>query len=442
MYSKYYGFSQKPFELNPDPNLIFLSETHQEVMAALRYGVLNHIRFLLITGNVGTGKTTLVQGLLHSLDSNIHLCYIPNPNLTVSEFYYYLSAKLGMDGFDGNKAKFILSFGKFLQEYKEKKKQLVLIIDEVQVLSREVLEEIRLISNQELHDTSDALSIILVGQPEFNLLFRNKELFPLQNRIAINITIKPLSYPETNEYIIFRLRKAGCDNPLFTQKAIQEIYRITGGIPRSINILCDNALLAGFAEQRSVIEETTISHCAKELCIGDREAQTSKEEPLETQNIGKSPDTKNNKFGIKNINKFIKQKKISLSFLVLIFLLITLAMTTDYWGRNQVTAPVRVWFGQAVLHNTLLKTFKQKLVTVNREIGLSSAGQTEVTNDAISISKNSLNKTIIENETKKLEKINLIEEVSIDKKKVHLKWDPSLLRSIISENSTTKKTDN
>ena len=165
MYNKHYGFSHKPFELTPDPDVIFLSETHQEAISVLRYGVLNRKGFLQVTGDVGTGKSTLLQGLIHSLENNVHLCYIPNPNFTVREFYYFLGVKFGLDEYDGTKAKFILSLGNFLQECKEKNEHALLIIDEAQVLSLEVLEEIRLISNQEAHDVYGVLSIFLVGQP-------------------------------------------------------------------------------------------------------------------------------------------------------------------------------------------------------------------------------------------------------------------------------------
>ena len=115
MYNNFYKLSRKPFELGPDPGVIFLSETHQEALAVLRYGVLNRKGFLQLTGDVGTGKSTLLQKLICSLESNVHLCYIPNPNFTVQEFYYFIGAKFGLDEYDGNKAKFIISLGHFLQ---------------------------------------------------------------------------------------------------------------------------------------------------------------------------------------------------------------------------------------------------------------------------------------------------------------------------------------
>ena len=135
MYSKFYGFSHKPFELTPDPDLVFLSETHQEALSVLLYGVSNRKGFLQISGNVGTGKSTLVQTLINRLENNVRICHIPNPHFTVDEFYYYVSAKFGLDEFDGNRAKFVLNLAEFLKQCREKEEFALLIIDEAQVLS-------------------------------------------------------------------------------------------------------------------------------------------------------------------------------------------------------------------------------------------------------------------------------------------------------------------
>ena len=258
MYSKFYGLSHKPFELTPDPDFLFLSETHQEALSVLLYGVYNRKGFLQVSGNVGTGKSTLVQALLRKLENNVHICHIPNPNFTVAEFYYYIGVKFGLDEFDGNKAKFILNLAEYLKQCRKKDEFALLIIDEAQVLSLELLEEIRLLSNQEYTEFG-VLSIFFVGQQELNVLLQHKKMDPLRNRIGIRFNLDPLTLDETVAYIQFRLRKAGRTVLLFSQKAFQKIHQASGGIPRSINILCDNALLAGFAEQRGVIDENIIT---------------------------------------------------------------------------------------------------------------------------------------------------------------------------------------
>ena len=361
MYSKYYGFSHKPFELTPDPGVIFLSETHQEAISILRYGVLNHKGFLQLTGNVGSGKSTLLQSLIQSLESNIHLCYIPNPNFTVQEFYYFLGAKFGLDEFDGNKAKFIISFGRFLHKCKENNELVLLIIDEAQVLSLEVLEEIRLISNQELHEVFGILSIFLVGQPELNDLLDHRKLLPLRNRIAVRFNIEPLTLEETTAYIRFRLLKGGRKTVLFPQNAFREIHRATGGIPRTINILCDNSLLAGFVEQRGIIDENIIRECVRELGQAEEVLPKPAEKPEAVkikENIAKAKHSADEP---KKQSAFLRPGRAALTVVALFAIFVAMAATTEYWGRLTGAAPVKVWFETVNVHvdNNILLPLKK-----------------------------------------------------------------------------------
>ncbi|MFC1826914.1 AAA family ATPase [Thermodesulfobacteriota bacterium] len=378
MYSKFYGLSCKPFELTPDPDVIFLSETHQEAISVLRYGVLNRKGFLQVTGDVGTGKSTLLQSLIHSLQNNVHLCYIPNPNFTVREFYYFVSAKFGLDEYDGNKAKFILSLGNFLQECKDKNEHALLIIDEAQVLSLEVLEEIRLISNQEAHDVYGVLSIFLVGQPEFNALLDHKKLLPLKNRIGVCFHIAPLSLDETIAYIQFRLQKAGRKRVMFSPNAYQEIHKVTGGIPRTINILCDNALLAGFVEQRGIIDEDIVRDCAGELRQAEKNIISPEEKPEQAEikkNISSTTQTPD---GNKKRSAFIRPGIVGFAVALIFVLFISMAATTEYWGEIPGAGPIKNWLETLHLDERIPAQVKEMFVRLNDTVTLSTKKDSKI----------------------------------------------------------------
>ena len=267
MYETYYGLTSKAFDLIPDPDKVYMSEAHEEALAILRYGVIDRKGFLLLTGGVGTGKTTLLQLLVKSMDSKVHLCLIANPTLSLHEFYYYMAAKFDLREFDGNKAKFLLDFADFLKRCRENKERVLLIIDEAHVLPVELLEEIRLLSNQEYQDFG-VMSVFLVGQPEMNERMAHERLLPLRQRIGIRFHLTPFSAEETRRYILFRLGKAGVQRGnLFTDDALQLIHAEGHGVPRLINVICDQALLAGFAEGKSVIDAAIIRECVRDMHI-------------------------------------------------------------------------------------------------------------------------------------------------------------------------------
>jgi general secretion pathway protein A len=264
MYISYYGFTTTPFDLTPDPDVVYMSESHQEALAVLRYGVVGKKGYLVLTGDVGTGKTTLLETLLHSLDEDIHLCLVSNPTLTRDEFFSLLARQFGLP-WDHNKAFFLLDFAEFLKRCHAKDERVLLIIDEAHALNIELLEEIRLLSNQDA-GRQDILSIFLVGQPELNELMGSERLLPLRQRIGIRFHLKRFSREETSQYILFRLRKAGGRHlNIFTENAISLIYRVSKGTPRLINIVCDHALLTGFAKGKPLIDENIIRECVKEL---------------------------------------------------------------------------------------------------------------------------------------------------------------------------------
>ncbi len=267
MYTKYYGLAHKPFSIVPDPNTVYMSEGHQEALAILRYGVIDRKGFLMLTGGVGTGKTTLLQVLLKSMDSNIHVCLLANPTLSINDFYYYLAAKYGLREFEGNKAKFMLDFADFLKKCRRQKERVLLIIDEAHAMPVELLEEIRLLSNQEYQEYG-VMSIFLVGQPELNEHLTHERLLPLLQRIGIRYHLQPFSWEDTGKYILFRLTRSGGQSAeIFTRQAIERIHEHSKGVPRLINIICDQALLSGFAEGSPVIEEEMIQQCIMDLNI-------------------------------------------------------------------------------------------------------------------------------------------------------------------------------
>ena len=264
MYTKYYGLTKKPFALTPDPSVVFMSETHQEGLAILNYGILSKKCFLVLTADVGAGKTTLLQALVNALEHDIHLCHLNNPILRRDEFFSYIAKQLGLN-WDGNKAMFLIEFGNLLKECFRKNQRVLLIFDEAHVFPVDLLEEIRLLSNLE-EKGQDVLSIFLVGQPELNERMSDDRLLPLRQRIGIRFHLNRFTLEETRQYILFRLRQAGARHlNIFSDEAIAEVQQVSHGTPRLINIICDHALLSGFAESKPVINADLIRESVEDL---------------------------------------------------------------------------------------------------------------------------------------------------------------------------------
>jgi general secretion pathway protein A len=271
MYWKYYRFKDKPFEITPDQKFLYLSEIHQEALAHLKYAIKEGKGFTVITGEAGTGKTTLVHTLLGELDGNIKTCYIFNPILERADFLNYICDDLGIKS-DGMKSRgqSLTALHNFLLNCFERNEKVFLIIDEAQSLEPDLLQEVRLLTNLET-SKHKLLHVILLGQPELNKILKEPRFRPLKQRITVRYHLRPLDFQETKEYIIYRLKRAGSRNiSLFDNNAIKAIYRYSKGIPRLINIVCDNALLAGFVLERTRIGKPIIRDVVNNLEARER----------------------------------------------------------------------------------------------------------------------------------------------------------------------------
>jgi general secretion pathway protein A len=260
VYAEFYGLKELPFALTPDPRFIYFTPSHTEVMANLHYGIESGKGLVVVTGEVGTGKTTILRWMMQRLDRTVLVAYIFNPRLSVAEFYQHVAHLLDVQKWE-TKSELLLELGRALESRHSRGLRTVLIIDEAQGLSPHVLEEIRLLSNFE-SDTAKQLQIVLTGQPELRDVLNNPDLRQLKQRVALRCLIKPLpNIEETDRYITSRLLVAGAERTnIFSPGAIDYIFRCSEGIPRNINNLCDNALLAGYAAGeltlgRAVIEE-------------------------------------------------------------------------------------------------------------------------------------------------------------------------------------------
>jgi general secretion pathway protein A len=265
MYNRFYGFKEKPFEITPDPRFLFLSENHKEALAQLMYAVTEKKGFTVITGEVGTGKTLLVQTLLSKLNGNVRTAYLFNPRLNSTDFIQYICEDFGLNGQKKTKGEYIAQLHHFLMACYAKNENVVLIIDEAQNLDPELLEEVRLLTNLET-PKKKLLQIILLGQPELNDILDDPQCRQLKQRVSLRYHIESLKREETEEYIERRLKMAGAVNPYFFHpKALGEIYKYTKGIPRLINVVCDNALLTGYANDQKMIGKSVIREVISDL---------------------------------------------------------------------------------------------------------------------------------------------------------------------------------
>ncbi|HRH41661.1 MAG TPA: AAA family ATPase [Pyrinomonadaceae bacterium] len=285
MYKEFYGLTEEPFTLTPNPSFIVFTPSYNEVLASLYYGLENAKGLIVLMGEVGTGKTTALRWILKRLDSSVLAAYVFNPRLSIDEFYHHVTQMLGIKEWN-NKAELLTAMGRVLEERHRRGLRTVLIIDEAHELSDYVLEEIRLLLNFE-SDNAKHLQIILAGQPELREKLNQANLRQLKQRVALRCKMHQLpTVEEVEDYITERLSIAGSDQPnIFTPGAIDLIFQCSEGIPRQINNICDNAMLAGYAAGEQVIGRQIIEEVADNLDLLPSSANSvSQEQPIE--NVG------------------------------------------------------------------------------------------------------------------------------------------------------------
>lgn len=286
MYKSFYNLKRNPFEITPDPTFLFPTRKHNEALASLYYGVRRHKGFVVLTGEVGTGKTLLVRCLLRLLKgTNVAYAYVFNPRLSALEFLQYVAGDFGLKTAGKSKSDLLLELGGFLISRHQKKLTTVLVADEAHHLSAEVLEEIRLLTNLETPQEK-LLQILLVGQPELDDKLDSVELRQLKQRIALRSSLEPLNEEETAGYVRRRLELAGAPaggTAIFPLETIAAVARCSRGFPRLINTVCENALITGYARQMHSITPAIIDDVAADFRLN---VVATRMEPVHTNGNG------------------------------------------------------------------------------------------------------------------------------------------------------------
>ncbi len=268
MYTEFYGLDEKPFALLPDPRFLYLGSSHREALAHLLYGIEEGEGFILVVGQVGTGKTTLCRTLLDRVGHDVDIAFIFNPSRSELELLTAITREFGLPTTGKDRSELMDDLNEFLLKGKAAGRRMILVIDEAQNLSAELLEQVRLLSNLET-EREKLLQIVLIGQPELEENLAKTELRQLRQRITVRWDLRPFDRAETDEYVNHRLRVAGrrTGRPLFSPTALRALYRASGGTPRVINALADRALLAGYAEARERIDAKLVRASAQELSV-------------------------------------------------------------------------------------------------------------------------------------------------------------------------------
>jgi len=294
MYKGFFNLKRNPFEITPDPAFLFPTQRHNEALAALYYGVERRKGFVVMTGEVGTGKTLIVRCLLEYL-KRLHLtyAYVFNSRLSAEEFLRYIAGDLGIPATGKTKGELLLDLSTYLVARYQNKLTTVLVVDEAHHLSADVLEEIRLLTNLETADQK-LLQILLVGQPELELKLDSPGLRQLKQRIAWRSHLDPLSREETSGYIHRRLRIAGANShppSLFSDESVSVIYRHSGGVPRLINTVCENALIIAYARQVHIITPAIVEEAAQDLRLGVVSMVADQQQPTEEEEFRQAVKT-------------------------------------------------------------------------------------------------------------------------------------------------------
>jgi len=283
LYKAFYGFSRNPFEITPDPAFFYGTTRHNEALASLYHGIERRRGFIVVTGEVGTGKTLLARCLFRTLKwHKVAFAYIFNPLLSPLEFLQYAASDMGIAPVRKAKGELLADLNKFLIAQYRQRSTAVLIVDEAQLLTWDLLEEIRLLTNLET-EQQKLLQIVLIGQPELDEKLDSQDLRQLKQRIALRCHLEPLSREETGKYIVQRLWLAGArtkEQSIFGEAVIELVYRYSRGIPRLVNNICEAALVASFAMKSSVISPELVDEVAADFCLGNPELPTKRKDIL------------------------------------------------------------------------------------------------------------------------------------------------------------------
>ena len=285
MYKQFFGLSKNPFEISPDPYFYHATPRHNEALANLHYGVGRRKGFIVITGEVGTGKTLLVRCLLAELrKNNIAFGYVFNPLLSTTEFFQYIMADLGLQYSGRSKTEMLLDLNRFLIQRHARGLITALVVDEAQALRPELLEEIRLLTNLETSQQK-LLQIVLMGQPELEGVLDSPSLRQLKQRVSLRCQLLPLDLDQTRGYVLSRLERAGAKSepPIFEPEALAKVLEYSRGIPRIINNLCENAMVNAFAREQRTVTADMITDVAADFRL--TETNSTPEEPAATNAI-------------------------------------------------------------------------------------------------------------------------------------------------------------
>ena len=265
MYLEYYGLTLPPFDITPNPRFLFLTEKHREALNHLLYGIRERKGYVQLTGEVGAGKTTVCRAMLRQLDNHFYTALIVNPILSSNELMKAIATEFGLDVNNLDRHGTVAAINSFLIQQVQQCGDAVLVIDEAQNLSEELLEQVRLLSNLEMENRK-LLQIVLLGQPELRDRLNSPRLRQLRQRITVRYHLQPLTREEVAQYIQHRLAQAGAKGrPVFTKPALWRIFNYTRGIPRLVNSICDKAMLAGFVEHSDAITYRMVGRAIREL---------------------------------------------------------------------------------------------------------------------------------------------------------------------------------
>ena len=265
MYLEFYGLKQAPFDITPNPRFLFHSGKHREALNHLLYGIRERKGFVQLTGEVGAGKTTLCRAMLEQLDGHFSTAVILNPVLNADELMKAIATEFGLEVHDRDRLDTVAAISEFLLKQTEQGRESVLIIDEAQNLTEDLLEQVRLLSNIETDDRK-LLQIVLLGQPELRDRLNSPRLRQLRQRITVRYHLKPLTRFEVTQYVQHRLELAGAKGvPFFTRPALWRVFYYSRGIPRLVNAVCDKSLLAGYVEHSDRITYRMVGRAIREL---------------------------------------------------------------------------------------------------------------------------------------------------------------------------------